>query len=86
MYVILVYDIDESRVTKVNHLLKAYLLWVQNSVFEGDISESVYDRMCKRLGKIIKGSDSVLIYKFRTKIYVEKQTFGMEKGQTDNVI
>ncbi|MEM3862427.1 MAG: CRISPR-associated endonuclease Cas2, partial [Thermoplasmatales archaeon] len=32
MYVILVYDVDETRVSSVNKLLKKYLLWVQNSV------------------------------------------------------
>ena len=37
MFVILVYDIKEQRVTKVLKKCREYLSWVQNSVFEGEI-------------------------------------------------
>lgn len=86
MYIILVYDIEQSRVSKANRLLKAYIMWIQNSVFEGEISESTFEQMMKRLGKLIKNSDSVVIYKFRARSYFEKQVVGSEKGPTDNVI
>lgn len=86
MYVILVYDIEKSRVNKANRLLKAYIMWIQNSVFEGEISESKFEQMMKRLGKLIRNSDSVIVYKFRAKSYFEKQVVGLEKGLTDNVI
>lgn len=39
MYVILVYDIGEKRVGKMLRLCRKYLNWIQNSVFEGEISE-----------------------------------------------
>ena len=39
MYLIVVYDISEERINKVRKILKKYFLWVQNSVFEGEISE-----------------------------------------------
>lgn len=86
MYIILVYDIDQSRVVKANRLLKAYIMWIQNSVFEGEISDSTFERMMKKLEKLIKDRDSVTVYKFRAKSYFEKQTVGVEKGSTDNVI
>ena len=86
MYIILVYDIDPSRVVKANRLLKAYVMWIQNSVFEGEISDSTFERMMKKLEKLIKDRDSVTVYKFRAKSYFEKQTVGVEKGSTDNVI
>lgn len=86
MYVILVYDIDQTRVSKANKLLKAYIMWIQNSVFEGEISESIFVGMMKRLSKLIKDSDSVVVYKFKTKSYFEKEIIGVEKGQIDNVI
>ena len=86
MYIILVYDIDQSRVVKANRLLKAYVMWIQNSVFEGEISDSTFERMMKKLKKLIRDRDSVTVYKFRAKSYFEKQTVGVEKGSTDNVI
>ena len=39
MYVILVYDCGEKRVNKMLKLCRKYLNWIQNSVFEGEISE-----------------------------------------------
>ena len=86
MYIILVYDIDQSRVVKANRLLKAYIMWIQNSVFEGEISDSTFERMMKKLEKLIRDRDSVTVCKFRAKSYFEKQTVGVEKGSTDNVI
>ena len=39
MYVILVYDCSEKRVGKMLKLYRKYLNWIQNSVFEGEITE-----------------------------------------------
>ena len=39
MYVIAVYDVEEKRVSKMLKLFRRYLHWVQNSVFEGAITE-----------------------------------------------
>ena len=39
MYVILVYDMEEKRVGKMLKLCRKYLNWIQNSVFEGEITE-----------------------------------------------
>ena len=39
MYLILVYDIGEKRVGKMLKLCRKYLNWIQNSVFEGEITE-----------------------------------------------
>ena len=42
MYVIIVYDIKVERVNKVKSFLRQYLFWIQNSVFEGESSESEF--------------------------------------------
>ena len=39
MYVIVVYDIGEKRVAKMLKLCRQYLNWIQNSVFEGEITK-----------------------------------------------
>jgi CRISPR-associated protein Cas2 len=38
MFVILVYDFSEKRVGKALKICRKYLTWVQNSVFEGEIT------------------------------------------------
>ena len=86
MYIILVYDVDEKRVSKVNKYLKRYLLWRQNSVFEGEISDKLLEHMISGVNKILKEQDSLIIYKFKVKSYIENIILGNDKGNTDNVI
>ena len=63
MFVIVVYDVGERRVTKVLKRCKKYLNWVQNSVLEGDISESNLKKLKMELERIIEfDHDSVIIY------------------------
>lgn len=52
MYVILVYDFGEKRVNKMLKLCRKYLNWIQNSVFEGEISEA-------RLKELLMQSDKL---------------------------
>ena len=39
MYVIAMYDVGQIRVGKMLKLCRRYLNWIQNSVFEGEITE-----------------------------------------------
>lgn len=57
MFVILVYDVGEERVARVLKKCRQYLYWVQNSVFEGDISPG----RLKRLKRELKGLVPVLL-------------------------
>jgi CRISPR-associated protein Cas2 len=76
MYVIVVYDVDEERVSKINRLLKSYLIWIQNSVFEGIITDKLLEEMLSRVKKIMRGDDSFIVYKLKTKSLIERQVFG----------
>lgn len=81
MFVILVYDIGEKRVGKVLKTTRKYLYHVQNSVFEGEISEANLKMLKKELLKLVdKEEDSIIIYKFRTTKYYEREIHGVEKG------
>lgn len=87
MYVIVVYDVEERRVSKVNKYLRRYFHWVQNSVFEGEISDRQYHDMLKGLMKIIKPhEDSVMLYKMRSKTSFEKQQIGVVKNTTEMIV
>lgn len=87
MYYILVYDIGEKRVQKVHKLLKRYLNWVQNSVFEGELTEGKFEAMKIDLKERMQADeDSVIIYKLGSLKYTEREIIGVEKNLTDNLL
>ena len=61
MYVILVYDCGEKRVGKMLKLCRKYLNWIQNSVFEGDITEVKLEELKIKAKKIMKEEEDSLI-------------------------
>ena len=83
MFIILVYDIKEKRVAKALKICRKYLTWVQNSVFEGDITIANRKKLQAELKKMIEPSeDSILIYQFQSKKYYTKETIGITKNET----
>ncbi len=87
MYILLVYDIEEKRVAKALKICRAYLHWVQNSVFEGELTDGKFKELLKKLKGIMKkDKDSVLIYKMSNEKAFEKQVVGLEKASTDTFI
>ncbi len=82
MYVIMVYDIEVNRVTKVLKIGRKYLTWVQNSVLEGELTKSQFEKLLAELRQVIdEENDSVIFYLFRTKAYFKKQTLGISKNE-----
>jgi len=81
MFVILYYDVDSKRCGKMLKTCRKYIQWVQNSVFEGEMSESGFEKMMMELNKIIKQgtNDSIVVYKFRQMKYYERKVFGKDK-------
>ena len=87
MYVIIVYDIDVKRVAKVCKYLRQHLNWVQNSVFEGELTKAQLARVKSGLlGIINDDEDSVLIYQMRHEKWMDKQVLGIEKNPVTNLL
>lgn len=88
MYVIIVYDVDTDRNRPVLTFLRTHLNWVQNSVFEGEVTEAELRSIKKQLHDLIDpgDDDSIIIYSFGSKSYVDRETIGEQKGTTDRVI
>ena len=88
MFVILYYDVGQKRCAKMLKTCRKYLQWVQNSVFEGEISIANLEKLSYEIGEIIKAQegDSVIIYKFRTKRYTERVAYGIDKKDDLNFI
>ncbi len=87
MYVIAVYDMNEKRVAKMLKLCRRYLNWVQNSVFEGEISEVKLKEMLLEVEALMdKQEDSLIVFKSRNSRWLDKQIIGLEKMSTDNFL
>ena len=86
MYIVLVYDVSVERVAKVCRSLRRRLTWVQNSVFEGEVSEAEFKKIQLDLEKIIKDTDSVLCYCIRDLNGWEKRVLGRERATTSTFL
>jgi len=86
MYVIAVYDVDQKRVSKMLKLCRRYLHWIQNSVFEGDITEVKLKELKLLALEIMQDEDSFIIFKSREERWLEKEVIGKEKNPLDSFI
>lgn len=83
----MVYDINEKRVAKALKISRKYLNWVQNSVFEGEISKAKLIKLKMEMKKLIKtNEDSVIFYELRTTKYTAREIIGLEKGGEKNFL
>ena len=79
MYVILVYDIKSDQggakvLSKTFKTCKKYLMHIQNSVFEGEISESQLLKLKMELNKVIREDrDSLIVLNAEMKSGIPKE-------------
>ncbi len=84
MYVVLVYDINQNnngqkRWSHIFKTCKKYLTHIQNSVFEGEISNVQLVKLQHELDSFIdKENDSVIIFKSRHERWLDKEFWGKE--------
>lgn len=87
MYIILVYDINEKRVGKMLKLCRQYLNWIQNSVFEGEITEVKLKELKIAARQIMdEDEDSLIIFKTRQEKWLEKEIVGQEKSGIEQIL
>jgi len=88
MYVILVYDIiAQKRGSKLLKYMRRLLNWVQNSVFEGEVTPANFEIIKAGIKEIInKEKDSVIYYTFESMSYSSRGVLGIEKSDTGSFI
>lgn len=90
MYVILVYDIKndgggQKALAKTYKICKRYLTHIQNSVFEGELSESQILQLQYELKSVVrKELDSVILFKSRSNRWLEKEFWANQEDLTSN--
>jgi len=68
-------------------LCRRYLNWIQNSVFEGAISELKLKELIFEARQIIDESyDSIIIFSSRNERWLDKQVIGLEKNEIDQFL
>ena len=69
-------------------LCRGYLHHIQNSVFEGEITEAKLEELKIRAKKIMndEDEDSLIIFKSRNEKWLDKEIVGIEKRSADNML
>jgi CRISPR-associated protein Cas2 len=81
-YYIAVYDVGVKRVGKMLKLFRRYMTWVQNSVFEGEMTRAQFQELQVKAGTLMQEQeDSVIFYELRDERYAERIVLGTEQGQ-----
>ena len=87
VYFIVVYDMDVARVNKMHKFLRCYFHWIQNSVFQGDITKSKLEELQMKLLDLIDSDyDSVVFFRFRSKKMFKKDFVGRPFDPFNNII
>ena len=84
MFILMVYDVDVKRVTKVLKIGRKYLNHIQNSVLEGDLSPAHYKQIKHEVTQTINPDhDSVRFYVLRTTQYMTVDKLGVPSRPGD---
>jgi CRISPR-associated protein Cas2 len=87
MYYIAVYDVNEKKVASALKLFRRYLNWVQNSVFEGNLTEGQYAELKDSAKRLLDPeTDSVIFYAVSDQKWLGREIVGLEKNPTDNIV
>lgn len=87
MYVIAVYDVASERTSKMLKLCRQYLHWIQNSVFEGELSPVELRELEAEARQIMDLSYDSFILFTNTHVHrVERHIIGRERAQTDQFL
>lgn len=86
MYIIVVYDFESTRTNYPRKFLRRYLTHVQNSVFEGSVSEGEYDTIESTLDSMTKDGESSIIYTVSYENNMSRKVIGDDPMEENNFI
>lgn len=87
MYVIIAYDIGIERLDAIRRILKQYLTWVQNSAFEGELSEGKLEEIRLKVNTVIDPDvDSIVVYSVDNPSWIKRRIWGREKGAPESIL
>lgn len=68
-------------------LMRGYLNHVQNSVFEGELTDAQLEELKHKISQLMKPEeDSVIIYCLGSSRYYNREVIGVEKSSSDQFV
>jgi len=87
MYYVAVYDVNVDRVAQMLKLFRTYLTWVQNSVFEGELTPAQFEELKAKAEALMDPTeDSIIVWAMRGEHAIDRQTLGEEPGTTGRML
>ena len=67
--------------------MRRYLNWIQNSAFEGELTEGMLAELEMRLSDTIDmHHDSIIVYTISNPKWIKKKTLGIEKSEVTQIL
>ena len=76
MYLIIVYDTEHDNCVKLHKLLKRCLFWNQNSVFEGNVTDSQFVKIKNLLNEIRAEDSHITLYSVASEKLLRREQLG----------
>lgn len=76
MYAIVVYDMEADRTHLMLKLCRRYLVHVQNSVLEGEISEGDLATLKGEIEDLLQEGESVMVYELSSDRLLNRTVYG----------
>lgn len=77
MFVILGYDVGEKRVAKMRRIAEKYLIPIQNSLFQGNLTENQLRRLQREIAFLVDPeTDRVVFYKTESEAVLQMDEIG----------
>lgn len=87
IYVIVTYDVQSEKCVSLMKLLRKYLFHIQHSVFEGELTSQMKNKLVNDIHKIIKKEDgNVIIYVLPSEKPLNKVTIGNTSPMCKTII
>lgn len=86
MYVIVVYDMEADRTHLMLKLCRRYLIHVQNSVLEGEISEGDLATLKGKIEDLLQAGESVIIYELSSDSLLNRAVYGEDPAEDNRFL
>lgn len=87
MYYVAVYDVNVDRVGKMLKIFRKYLTWVQNSVFEGELTDAQFERLKAEATDLMNpDEDAIIFWGVQNRKFVDREALGGEKGLVSRML
>ena len=81
MYVVAVYDVEADRTRIMLKFFRRYLTHVQNSVFEGRVTEGELQEIRGFVDEALEDDESVILYELSSESLIDRTVYGEDPAE-----